>query len=127
LGGTRLFPVLSLTLGSGDIHIPFLAGVRVFFGATIRRAHAMTDATQRSYKQVEIVVPLLYVAGAIAALLGIASLVAGRFGVMAGLSLLFGGLGALAFAQLFELLNEIACHLAAIRSQMNRGVLGLLG
>ena len=45
----------------------------------------------------------------------------------AGLPLLFGGLVAIAFAQLFELLSEIASHLAAIRAQMNKGVLGLLG
>lgn len=86
----------------------------------------MADATERNYKRVEIVIPLLYIGGVIAAPLGVAFLVIGNFGV-AGLPLLFGGLGAVAFAQLFELLTEIAGHLAAIRTQMNRGVLGLLG
>jgi hypothetical protein len=86
----------------------------------------MTDATQRSHKRVEIVVPLLFMGGGIAILLGIAGLAAGSFKV-AGLPLLFGGLGAIAFAQLLELLSEIASRLAAIRAQMNKGVLGLLG
>jgi hypothetical protein len=96
-------------------------------GAIIRRTQAMADAMERSYKRAEIIVPLLYIGGVIAVLLGMASLVAGKFGVMTGLASLFGGLGAIAFAQLFELLTEIASHLSAIRSQMNRGVLGLLG
>ena len=33
----------------------------------------------------------------------------------------------MAFAQLLELLSEIASHLEAIRAQMNKGVFGLLG
>jgi hypothetical protein len=86
----------------------------------------MTDATQRSHKRVEIIVPILFIGGGIAILLGIAGLAIGGFEV-AGLSLLFGGLGAIAFAQLLELLSEIASHLAAIRAQMNKGVFGLLG
>ena len=86
----------------------------------------MTDATQRSQKRVEIIVPLLIIGGGIAVLLGIAGVAIGGFKV-AGLSLLFGGLGAIAFAQLLELLSEIASHLAAIRAQMNKGVFGLLG
>jgi hypothetical protein len=86
----------------------------------------MTDATQRSQKRVEIIVPLLILAGGIAVLLGVAGVAIGGFNV-AGLSLLFGGLGAIAFAQLLELLSEIASHLAAIRAQMNKGVFGLLG
>jgi hypothetical protein len=86
----------------------------------------MADDTEQSYKRVEIVISLLYIGGAIVVLLGVASLIAGKFGA-AGLPLLFGGLGAVAFAQLFELLTEIAEHLSAIRAQMNKGVLGLLG
>lgn len=86
----------------------------------------MTDATQRSHKRVEIMVPLLFFGGGIAVLLGIAGLVIGGVKV-AGLSWLFGGLGAMAFAQLLELLSEIASHLEAIRAQMNKGVFGLLG
>lgn len=86
----------------------------------------MTDATQRSQKRVEIIVPLLIIGGGIAVLLGIAGVAIGGFKV-GGLSLLFGGLGAIAFAQLLELLSEIASHLAAIRAQMNKGVFGLLG
>ncbi len=86
----------------------------------------MTDSTQCSHKRVETIVPLLFIGAIITVLLGTASLAIGSFRV-AGLPLLFGGLGALAFAQLFELLSEIAGHLAAIRAQMNKGVLGLLG
>jgi hypothetical protein len=85
-----------------------------------QEAHAMTDATQPSYncKRVKIVVLLLSIGGAIAALLGVTSLVLGRSRLMVGLPLLFGGLGIVAFAQLFGLLTEIATHLAAIRAQM---------
>jgi hypothetical protein len=102
----------------------------------------MADITEQSPKRV--MVPLLHVAGVVAALLGIDDLAVGNFGVRAGLMLLFGGLGVLALAQLFKLLTEIANHLSAIRSQlealaeiagdlsamraqMNRGVFGLLG
>jgi hypothetical protein len=77
---------------------------------------------------------MLLIGGVIAALLGIASLAVGRFEVAIGLSLTFGGLGAIAFSFLFQLLSrlaglltEIASHLSAIRSQMEKGVLGLLG
>jgi hypothetical protein len=86
----------------------------------------MIDTTQLSHKRVEKIVPLLFIGGIVAALLGLASLAVGSLRV-AGLPLLFGGLGAVAFAQLLELLSEIASHLAAIRTQMNKGVLGLLG
>jgi hypothetical protein len=87
----------------------------------------MSDAAERMYRRVAIIVPFLFVAGVIATLLGIASLVVGSFGVLAGLPLLFGGVGAIALAQLVELLKEIAIHLAAIRAQMDKGILGLLG
>jgi hypothetical protein len=108
--------------------------VRVSFGAIVKsrtgglqeRAQAMMDSTQRSHKRVEITVPLLFVGGAAAALLGVAILAISRSGA-AGLPLLFGGLGVIGFAQLLELLCEIAGHLGAIRAQMNKGVLGLLG
>ena len=86
----------------------------------------MTDAAQQSHNRIEIIVPVLFIGAMITILLGITSLAIGSFRA-AGLPLLFGGLGALAFAQLFELLSEIAGHLAAIRAQMNKGVLGLLG
>jgi hypothetical protein len=76
--------------------------------------------------RVEIIVPILFIGAIITVLLGVTSLAISSLRV-AGLPLLFGGLGALAFAQLFELLSEIAGHLAAIRAQMNKGVLGLLG
>ena len=87
----------------------------------------MIDTAERMYRRVAIIVPVLFVAGVIATLLGIASLVVGSFGVLAGLPLLFGGVGAIALAQLVELLKEIAIHLAAIRAQMDKGILGLLG
>jgi hypothetical protein len=77
---------------------------------------------------------LLSIGGAIAALLGVASLAVSGLGVVVGLPLIFGGLGSIAFSLLFqlltklvELLTEIASHLAAIRSQMEKGVFGLLG
>jgi hypothetical protein len=86
----------------------------------------MVDATQRMYRRVTIVVRSLFIAGIIAILLGVASSVVGRFGVLAGLSLC-GGVGAIALAQVVELLMEIASQLAAIRAQMEKGILGLLG
>ena len=51
----------------------------------------------------------------------------GKLGVMAGFLLLFGCVGAIAMAQLLELLTDIADHLAAIRAQLSKGVFGLLG
>jgi hypothetical protein len=87
----------------------------------------MDDATERSYRQVKIIVLLLFIGGIVAALLGLASVVAGKFGVTAGLLLLLGGVGAIAMAQLLELLTDIADHLAAIRAQLAKGVFGLLG
>jgi len=102
----------------------------------------MTNAGGQGHRQV--IVLLFYAAGSAAVLLGVADLAVGNFGVRVGLLLLFGGLGGLALAQLFKLLGQIAGHLCAIRSQlgvlteiegdlsamraqMNRGVLGLLG
>jgi hypothetical protein len=104
----------------------------------------MADATEQSYKRAGMMVPLLYVAGILAVVLGVAGVAIGKFDVGAGAMLLFGGIGVLALAHLFKLLTEIAGHLSAIRdqlealneveghlsamkAQMNRGVLGLLG
>ena len=56
----------------------------------------MTDTSQRSHKRVEIIVPRLFIGGGIAVLLGTAGLAIGF--KVAGLSLLFGGLAAIAFA-----------------------------
>jgi hypothetical protein len=87
----------------------------------------MDSATERSYRQVKIIVLLLFIGGIIAALLGLATVAVGKLGVMAGFLLLFGCVVAIAMAQLLELLTEIADHLAAIRDQLSRGVFGLLG
>ncbi len=87
----------------------------------------MGSATERSYRQVKIIVLLLFIGGIIAALLGLATVAVGKLGVMAGLLLLFGCVVAIAMAQLLELLTDIADHLAAIRAQLSKGVLGLLG
>ena len=94
----------------------------------------MTVATQRSHELLNINFRLLSIGGATAALLGVASLAVGRFGAVVGLPLIFGGLGSIAFSlllqllsKLVELLTEIENRLAAIRSQMEKGVFGLLG
>jgi hypothetical protein len=94
----------------------------------------MTATTEQNHELLNITFRLLSIGGAIAALLGVASLAVGRFGAVVGLPLIFGGLGLIAFSLLFqllsklvELLTEIASHLAAIRSQMEKGVFGLLG
>jgi hypothetical protein len=73
------------------------------------------------------IVPFLFIAGVGAGLVGVISLAVQEGGVMLGLLILFAGVGAIAMAQLLELLMEIANHLAAIRNQVGRGVLGLLG
>jgi hypothetical protein len=103
----------------------------------------MDSATARSYRQVKIIVLLLFIGGIIAALLGLATVAfgkLGKLGVMAGFLLLFGCLVAIAMAQLLELLTDIADHLAAIRNQLtdvavplatikdrlSKGVFGLL-
>jgi hypothetical protein len=87
----------------------------------------MDSATERSYRQVKIIVLLLFIGGIIAALHGLATVAVGKLGVMAGFLLLFGCVVAIAMAQLLELLTDIADHLAAIRAQLSRGVFGLLG
>jgi hypothetical protein len=87
----------------------------------------MDSATERSYRRVKIIVLLLFIGGIIAALLGLATVAVGKLGVMAGFVLLFGCVGAIAMAQLLELLTDIADHLAAIRAQLSKGVFGLLG
>jgi hypothetical protein len=108
----------------------------------------MNDAIQKCYWRANgIVVPLLFVEGIIAALLGMIGLAVGRFTGTTGLLLLAGGIGVTVIALLLELLTEIAKHLAvvrtqlkslelltdvaghlaAMRAQMGKGVLGLLG
>ena len=108
----------------------------------------MTNVIQRSYWRVNtIIVPLLFIGGTLAFLLGIFGLAVKWVGVMAGLCLLFGGGGAIAMAQLLTLLINIADHLAAMREQsqvlkllvdiedhlatmreqMGKGVFGLFG
>jgi hypothetical protein len=90
----------------------------------------MDRAAERSYRRVKIIVLLLSIGGIIAALLGLATVAVGKLcklGVMAGFLLLFGCVGAIAMAQLLELLTDIADHLAAIRAQLSKGVFGLLG
>ncbi len=90
----------------------------------------MMDLTQQDQRE-RVIVPSLFIAGIVAGLLGITSLAAvlvtGRSGVLVGLLLLFGGIGAIAMAQLLELMVDIADHLATIRAQLGKGVLGLLG
>ena len=83
--------------------------------------------TEQSYRRVKIIVLLLFIGGIVAALLGLATVAVGKLGVIAGFLLLFGCVGAIAMAQLLELLTDIADHLAAIRAQLSRGVFGLLG
>jgi hypothetical protein len=85
----------------------------------------MADSTERDYRR--FIVPTLFIGGIVTGLLGIASLVMARSWPTVCLLLLFGGAGAIAMAQLLELLVEIAEHLAAIRAQVGKGVLGLLG
>jgi hypothetical protein len=106
----------------------------------------MADATQRSFSRVNgIIAPLLFIAGVLATSLGIVGLAVGRS--VAGLLLLFGGMGAVAVSLLLsmlleianhlavirtqlkalELLTDVADHLQAMRAQMGKGVFGLLG
>ena len=90
----------------------------------------MDSSTERSYRRVKIIVLLLFIGGIVAALLGLATVAVGKLGklgVMTGFLLLFGCVGAMAMAQLLELLTDIADHLAAIRAQLSKGVFGLLG
>ena len=87
----------------------------------------MDSATERSYRRVKIIVLLLFIGGIVAALLGLATVAVGKLGVTAGFLLLFGCVGAIASAQVLELLTDIADHFAAIRAQLSRGVFGLLG
>ena len=85
----------------------------------------MTEATQRNYRGPKAIVSSFLVGGIVAVLLGIASLAFGRGGVTDGVVLLFGGFATIAMSQLLRLLVEIASHLAAIRAQMGKGILGL--
>lgn len=94
----------------------------------------MNAASRKNQKLVKINFPIMSIGGAMAALLGIVSLAAGRVGAVVGVALILSGLGAIAFSLVFqllsrlaELLTEIASHLAAIRAQMEKGVFGLLG
>jgi hypothetical protein len=91
---------------------------------------AISRPTLRSHQSVEIILPLLFLGGLIAVIIAVIllifSLAVSKLGVI-GMALLFGGLGSLACAQLFQVLSEIERHLAAIRSQLEKGVLGLLG
>jgi hypothetical protein len=107
----------------------------------------MTNATQRISRGNGIIVPLLFIVGIIAAVVGVVSLATGSFGGIAGLVLLFGGIAGTAMALFLSLLMEIAAHLAvirtqlkslelltdvadhlqAMRTQMGKGVFGLLG
>ena len=86
----------------------------------------MTDATRRKWPT-RVIVPSLFIGGIISTLAGIASLAVGRVGVIAGILLVFGGAGAIVMTQLLELLMDIEEHLAAIRAQLGKGVLGLIG
>lgn len=74
----------------------------------------MDSATERSYRRVKIIVLLLFIGGIVAALLGLATVAVGKLdklGVIAGFLLLFACVGAIAMAQLLELLTDIADHL----------------
>jgi hypothetical protein len=118
-----------------DLFDPSLAASpsRFTFERILRGDHledAMDSATERSYRRVKIIVLLLFIGGIVSALLGLATVAVGKLGmlgVMAGFLLLFGCVGAIAMAQLLELLTDIADHLAAIRAQLSKGVFGLLG
>ena len=89
----------------------------------------MDSVTERSHRRVKIIVLLLFIGGIVSALLGLATVAVefSKLGVMGGFLLLFGCVGAIAMAQLLELLTDIADHLAAIRAQLSKGVFGLLG
>lgn len=108
----------------------------------------MTESTQRIFLRLTgIVAPLLLIAGITAALLGVGSLAIDRFRGTTGLLLFFAGIGTTTMALLLRLLNEIANHLAvvrtqlkslelltdvadhlqAMRTQMGKGVFGFLG
>jgi Na+/H+-dicarboxylate symporter len=107
----------------------------------------MTNLTQRISQVNGIIVPLMFIAGIIAAIVGVGSLATGSFGGITGLLLLFGGMAAIAIALILALLMEIALHLAIVRTQlkslelltdvadhlqgmraqMGKGVFGLLG
>jgi hypothetical protein len=88
----------------------------------------------------------MFIGGGITAVTGIATLALGRLGVMPVLLLFFGGVGAIAMAQLdllmdiathlakmrehfqlLELLTDVADHSAAIRTQLGKGIVGLFG
>ena len=87
----------------------------------------MTEDSERILWAKSLIVPSLFIGGIVAGLLGIAILGFGRGVTTVGLLLLFAGGVALAMARLLELLVVIADHLAAIRTQVGKGVFGLLG
>lgn len=87
----------------------------------------MTEASQRILRAKTLIVPSLFIGGMLAGLFGIACFVFVGGGVMVGIVLLFSGVAAVAMARLLELLMVIADHLSAIRSQVGKGVFGLLG
>jgi hypothetical protein len=107
------------------------------YAAARESGGAMAELSKLILGAKSLIVPTLFIGGMVVGLLGIACLVFGGNGVMVGLLLIFGGVAAVAMAQLLELLMVIADHLellmviaghlAAIRSQVGKGVFGLLG
>jgi len=79
---------------------------------------AMKMATAR------IIAPFLFIGGSVSVLLGI--LIAATTALTPGLFLLFCGIVGIAIARIIDLLKEIEGDLAAIRSRIDAGVLGLL-
>jgi protein-S-isoprenylcysteine O-methyltransferase Ste14 len=87
---------------------------------TLKGGKLVNEKNERSYWAAKIIVALLFIGGVLAVLMSLFSFAGGLFGVLAGLPLLFGGIAAIAVAQLIELLTDIANHLWAIRANTER-------
>lgn len=83
------------------------------------------ESTLQKYITTRYIAPSLFIGGILAGALGLVGLMIFH-GILA-FCLFFAGVAAIAMAQLLELLFQIADHLAAIRAQVGKGVLGLLG